>query len=274
MVPKLKSSPDFNPVKSKPDSDSPSGLTYPSDSSSRDSSPLYAKSIGVTLASPSPATEPQPGPAPAPLPTPPFDPFDYLSWQTDNSTLPSSASKMPSEPTQTYRSIHERSQTPGPLGPQPDTAPPASVWDDETVSETPEQVERRATVDEVYEFLCALCAEWRTTAPVTVHATVARSADYLRLGIFLGIVVSDEGHIDFLEQTIPGAHGLLTMISTGVTTTMTSTETENNDGPTGAEVTDLDDLVPMFVGIPDHEAQEVTLPDGHVIHVVRMGSAT
>uniref|UniRef100_A0A0W0GBJ8 Uncharacterized protein n=1 Tax=Moniliophthora roreri TaxID=221103 RepID=A0A0W0GBJ8_MONRR len=75
---------------------------------------------------------------------------------------------------------------------------------------------------------------------------------HLHLGIFLGIAVSDEG----------------------VTTTTTSTETENSEVTNATEVTDPDVLVQMFVGIPDHEAQEVMLPDGRVVHVVRMGSAT
>uniref|UniRef100_A0A0W0EUJ4 Uncharacterized protein n=1 Tax=Moniliophthora roreri TaxID=221103 RepID=A0A0W0EUJ4_MONRR len=187
---------------------------------------------------------------------------------------------MRSEPTQTFRSIHGHSQTPGVPRPPPDTTPPpsqipqASVWDDKTVSETMEEVEWRVTVDEVYEFLYALCASWRTTAPEAVQATVARSVDYLRLGIYLGIVVSNEGCIDFLEQTIPGAHGLLTTILTGVIGTMTATEMESSEVAIGSEVTDPDDLVPVFVGIPDHKAQEVTLPDGCIVHVVRMGSAT
>uniref|UniRef100_A0A0W0FVB9 Uncharacterized protein n=1 Tax=Moniliophthora roreri TaxID=221103 RepID=A0A0W0FVB9_MONRR len=280
MVPKLEPSASPDSIKSEPNADSPSDLLYPSDSSSRDSSPIYAQSIGVATASPSPTPEsqpskPQPRPALAPALSDPFNPFDVDDQPLAPSTVPFLANG---------QSIHGCTQTPGVTGPRPDTAPltgappdsaaPVSVWDDENVSETVEQAERRATVEEVHEFLCALCAEWRTTAPATVRATVARSADYLRLGIYLGIAVSDEGHIDFLKRTIPGAHRLLTTISTGVTTTMTSTETVNNDVTQTAEVTDPDDLVPMFVGIPDHGLQEVTLPDGQIVHVVRMGSAT
>uniref|UniRef100_A0A0W0FG42 Uncharacterized protein n=1 Tax=Moniliophthora roreri TaxID=221103 RepID=A0A0W0FG42_MONRR len=287
VVPKLEPPSSPTPVKSEPNADSPSELLYPSDSSSRDSSPLYAQSIGVASASPSPTPESQPQSAPTSTPTDPFNPSlppHYLSWQTDSSTPPSSVLETSSTLTQGYRSLHGCTQTPGVTGPPPDTAPPtgapptmappASVWDDETVSETAEQAEQRATVEEVHEFLCALCAEWRTTAPATVRATIARSADYLHLGIYLGIVVSDEGHIDFLKRTIPGAHSLLTTISMGVTTTMTSMETENSDTEQTTEVTDPDELIPMFVGIPDHGLQEVTLPDGRIVHVVRMGSAT
>uniref|UniRef100_A0A0W0F718 Uncharacterized protein n=1 Tax=Moniliophthora roreri TaxID=221103 RepID=A0A0W0F718_MONRR len=214
----------------------------------------------------------------------PSPPPQYLSWQVDNSTPPSLVSETSPAPILEYRSIHEHTQTPGVTGPlpgiapltgaPPDTVAAASVWDDENVLEPPEQAGWRATVEEVHAFLCALCAEWHITAPETVRATVARSADYLRLGIYLGIVVSDKGRIDFLERTIPGAHGLLTMISTGVTTTMTSTETENSNRQETGEITDPDDLVPMFVGIPDHGPQNITLPDGRVVQVVRMGSAT
>ncbi|ESK82538.1 hypothetical protein Moror_14370 [Moniliophthora roreri MCA 2997] len=189
----------------------------------------------------------------------------------DSSIPPLSASEMPSAPTQEFRSIQGHLPTPWP----PITTPaPASVWDDENISETTEQAEQRAMVEEVHKFFCALCARWHTTMPKTVRATVARSADYLRLDIFLGIAISNEGHINFLERTILGAHGLLTTISMGVTMTMTSTVTENNEATAEENVEDPDDLVPVFVGIPDREAQEVTLPDGRVVTVVRLGSTT
>ncbi|ESK82720.1 hypothetical protein Moror_5687 [Moniliophthora roreri MCA 2997] len=278
MVPKLEPPTDADSIKPEPNSNSPSELLYPSNNVSRDSSPLYAQSIGVASASPSLSTEPQPGPSSAPPPAPPIDPFNVDNEQLAPPTVPFLANGQfnPAFHSPTPGVTGPRQGTAPPTGAPPVTAPPApaSVWDNETVSETAEQLKRRATVDEVYKFLCALCAEWRTTAPATVRATVARSADYLRLGIFLGIAVSDDGHIDFLEQTIPGAHGLLTTISTGVITMMTSTETENNETEHGTEVNDPDDLVPMFVGIPDHAVQEVTLPDGRIVHVVRMGSAT
>uniref|UniRef100_A0A0W0EYK5 Uncharacterized protein n=1 Tax=Moniliophthora roreri TaxID=221103 RepID=A0A0W0EYK5_MONRR len=262
MVPKLEPPTNVDSIKPEPDSDSPSELLYPSDSTSEDSPPLYAQSIGVASASPSLPTEPQPGPSSTPLPVPPINPFDVDNEQLAPSTVPFLANRQFNP---TFVSIQDMVRA-NP-GVQIDTRTftnvwaPASVWDNETVSKTAEQLERKATVDEVYEFLCALCAEWHTTAPATVQATVARSADYLRLGIFLGIAVSDDGRIDFLKRTIPGAHSLLTTISMGVTTTMTSTETENNETKNRTEVSDPDDLVPMFVGIPDHAAQEVTLPD-------------
>ncbi|ESK81052.1 hypothetical protein Moror_3537 [Moniliophthora roreri MCA 2997] len=278
VVPKLESPADPDPIKSEPNSDTGSDLVYPSDSTSRDSSPIYAQSIGVATASPSPTPEPstpkpQSRPPSAPTPSDPFNPFDVNDEPLAPSTVPFLANGQFNPAFVSIRDI-ARANPGVPLDTRTLTNAWASVWDDEIVSETLEQAERRATVEEVHEFLCALCAEWRTTAPDTVRAIVARSADYLRLGIYLGIVVSDEGRIDFLERTIPGAHGLLTTISTGVTTTTTSTETENSNGQETGEVTDPDDLVPVFVGVPDHGPQDVTLPDGWVMQVVRMGSAT
>ncbi|KAI3605689.1 hypothetical protein WG66_011986 [Moniliophthora roreri] len=262
VVPKLESPPSPDSIKPKPDADSPSDLVYPSDSSSRDSSPIYAQSIGVASASPSPnpepqTPEPQPQPTPTPAPSDPFNPFDVDDEPLAPSTVPFLANGQFNPAFVSIRDIAHAN--PGiPIDTRTFTnawADPASVWDDENVSETAEQAERRATVEEVHEFLCALCAEWRTTTPATVRATVARSADYLRLGIYLGIAVSDEGRIDFLERTIPGAHGLLSTISTGVTGTMTSTAMENSEVVATAEVTDPDELVPMFVAVYDGEGQ-------------------
>ncbi|ESK83061.1 hypothetical protein Moror_16939 [Moniliophthora roreri MCA 2997] len=93
LVPKLEPPSDSSPVKPEPDADSPSELLYPSDSSSRDSSPLYAQSIGVASASPSPTpapqpTEPQPRPSAAPSPADPFNPFDVNDQPLAPSTVP------------------------------------------------------------------------------------------------------------------------------------------------------------------------------------------
>ncbi|ESK90708.1 hypothetical protein Moror_4113 [Moniliophthora roreri MCA 2997] len=74
VLPRPASSPTLVPkLKPLPSPDSSSGLTYPSDSPSRDSSPIYAQSIGVATASPSPPCKPQPQPAPPP---PIVDPFN------------------------------------------------------------------------------------------------------------------------------------------------------------------------------------------------------
>ncbi|ESK84195.1 hypothetical protein Moror_16969 [Moniliophthora roreri MCA 2997] len=92
VVPKLKPATDLSPIKSEPSPDSTSKLLYPSDSSSRDSSPIYAQSIGVASASPSPTTESQPPPAPTPPATDPFNPFDVDGEPLAPSTVPFLAS--------------------------------------------------------------------------------------------------------------------------------------------------------------------------------------
>ncbi|ESK83533.1 hypothetical protein Moror_4838 [Moniliophthora roreri MCA 2997] len=86
LVPKLEPAPNSDSIKPEPpsDSDSPSRLTYPSDSTSWDSSPLYAQSIGVASASPTPATKPQPEPALAPA----FNPFDVDDEQLAPASVP------------------------------------------------------------------------------------------------------------------------------------------------------------------------------------------
>ncbi|ESK83629.1 hypothetical protein Moror_12018 [Moniliophthora roreri MCA 2997] len=56
-----------------PSLDSPATLVYSIPPTSRDSTPFYAQSIGVTSASPSPAPEPVSKPAPT---SPAFNPFD------------------------------------------------------------------------------------------------------------------------------------------------------------------------------------------------------
>uniref|UniRef100_A0A0W0FB87 Uncharacterized protein n=1 Tax=Moniliophthora roreri TaxID=221103 RepID=A0A0W0FB87_MONRR len=89
VVPKLESPSDLGFVKLEPDSDSPSKLTYPPDSTSpRDSTPIYAQSIGVASASPSPAAQPQPNAPPTSLPTPSFDPFDVHDEQLAPASVP------------------------------------------------------------------------------------------------------------------------------------------------------------------------------------------
>ncbi|ESK83159.1 hypothetical protein Moror_14996 [Moniliophthora roreri MCA 2997] len=100
VVPKLESSPDPDPIKSEPDSDSPSDLVYPSDSSSGDSSPIYAQSIGVATASPSPTpgpssaepSEPQSQSPSAPTSSDPLNPFDVNGEPLAPSTVPFLAS--------------------------------------------------------------------------------------------------------------------------------------------------------------------------------------
>ncbi|ESK81479.1 hypothetical protein Moror_2201, partial [Moniliophthora roreri MCA 2997] len=179
VVPKLESSPSPDPIKSEPDSDSSSDLVYPPDSTSRDSSPIYAQSIGVASASPSPtpgpsSAESQPEPTPAPALSDPFNPFDVNDEPLAPSTVPFLASGQFNSAFVSIRDI-ARANPGVPIDTRAYTnAWAASVWDDENVLEPPEQAGWRATVEEVHAFLCALCAEWHITAPETVRATVAR----------------------------------------------------------------------------------------------------
>ncbi|ESK89879.1 hypothetical protein Moror_819 [Moniliophthora roreri MCA 2997] len=86
LVPKLEPSSDLDSVKLEPpsDPDSPSGLTYPPDSTSQDSSPIYAQSIGIASDSPTPPPEPQPQPTSPPS----FDPFNVNNEQLAPSSVP------------------------------------------------------------------------------------------------------------------------------------------------------------------------------------------
>uniref|UniRef100_A0A0W0GD21 Uncharacterized protein n=1 Tax=Moniliophthora roreri TaxID=221103 RepID=A0A0W0GD21_MONRR len=100
VVPKLESPASPDPIKSEPDSNASSDLVYPSDSSSRDSSPIYAQSIGVATASPSPtpgpsSPKPQPESPPAPAPSDPFNPFDVNDEPLAPSTYPRHRPRQP-----------------------------------------------------------------------------------------------------------------------------------------------------------------------------------
>uniref|UniRef100_A0A0W0FVX9 Uncharacterized protein n=1 Tax=Moniliophthora roreri TaxID=221103 RepID=A0A0W0FVX9_MONRR len=79
-----------------------------------------------------------------------------------------------------------------------------SVWDDKDIDEEPEELlpvdrSRNPTphtmerTEEVYARLCALCANWRDTVPLTAGSIVARSAPNVHLDIYLVTVTTDEG---------------------------------------------------------------------------------
>uniref|UniRef100_A0A0W0FC46 Uncharacterized protein n=1 Tax=Moniliophthora roreri TaxID=221103 RepID=A0A0W0FC46_MONRR len=116
---------------------------------------------------------------------------------------------------------------------------------------------------EVYEYLSALCAEWRTTAAENVRATVVRYAGRLRLVTSLEIVVSNDGRKELLETTIPSAHNLLTMISTGVTPTPNSMETESSSSTAAATENAEEQYEWVYTGRQE-SFREVTLSDGTV----------
>uniref|UniRef100_A0A0W0ETZ3 Uncharacterized protein n=1 Tax=Moniliophthora roreri TaxID=221103 RepID=A0A0W0ETZ3_MONRR len=96
------------------------------------------------------------------------------------------------------------SQTNSPLPMNQLTPEHRSVWDDEDLDDEPEEMQpvdrsRSPTprtmerTEEVYARLCALCADWRNTAPLTAGSIVARSALNVHLDIYLVIVTTDEG---------------------------------------------------------------------------------
>ncbi|ESK83240.1 hypothetical protein Moror_15093 [Moniliophthora roreri MCA 2997] len=117
--------------------------------------------------------------------------------------------------------------------------------------------------DEVFEYLSALCAEWRTTAAKTARATVVRYAGRLRLVTSLEIVVSNDGREELLGTTLPSAHRLLEMISTGVTPTPSSTEMENSSETTAATENAEENYEWVYSGRQE-SFREVTLSDGTV----------
>uniref|UniRef100_A0A0W0FW60 Uncharacterized protein n=1 Tax=Moniliophthora roreri TaxID=221103 RepID=A0A0W0FW60_MONRR len=118
-----------------------------------------------------------------------------------------------------------------------------SVWDDEDIDEEPEELlpENRSRnptprimerTEEVFKRLCALCAEWRNTAPLTAGSIVARSAPNVHLDIYLVTATTDEGLEELRSVTIPSVIRLLTTIlQTTSPGMMRSTETENPEQP-------------------------------------------
>ncbi|ESK90705.1 hypothetical protein Moror_4127 [Moniliophthora roreri MCA 2997] len=224
-------------------------LVYPLMTPSRDSSPIYAQSISVAMASPSPSPSPKPLPKPTPTPTG-FNSFNVNDEPLAPLSVPFLAS---GKFNPAFVSIRDAVR-----------ANPNIQIDTKVYTNPPSP----------YNYLNHVSFSWQTTAPETVQATVARSVDYLCLDIFLGIVVSDKGWLDFLERTIPEAHMLLTTISMGVIMMTISTEMENNKMAVDGEVEDSDDLVPVFVGPLEGEPREVMLLDGRMVTVVRMGSTT
>ncbi|ESK83088.1 hypothetical protein Moror_6078 [Moniliophthora roreri MCA 2997] len=116
-----------------------------------------------------------------------------------------------------------------------------SVWDDEDLDDEPEEIQpidrsRSPTpctmeqTEEVYERLCALCADWRNTAPLTAGSIVARSAPNVHLDIYLVTAMTDEGLEELRSVTIPSTIQLLmTILQTISPGMMRSMETESPD---------------------------------------------
>uniref|UniRef100_A0A0W0FUG2 Uncharacterized protein n=1 Tax=Moniliophthora roreri TaxID=221103 RepID=A0A0W0FUG2_MONRR len=119
-----------------------------------------------------------------------------------------------------------------------------SVWDDEDLDEASSSEPSSSPTnsddmtDEVYEYLSALCAEWQ-------------------------IVVSNDGRQELLDTTIPSAHRLLEMISTGVTPTPSSMETGSSSSTVAAEENVEENYEWVYTGRQE-SFREVTLADGTV----------
>uniref|UniRef100_A0A0W0GDP9 Uncharacterized protein n=1 Tax=Moniliophthora roreri TaxID=221103 RepID=A0A0W0GDP9_MONRR len=98
-------------------------------------------------------------------------------------------------------------------------------------------------MEEVYQIINALCANWTVTAPLTAATTIVWSAERLQLAIYLDTAVDNEGLIELRDRILPMAlHLLRTIIQTMMTT---FTETENSeqdrdrDEPSTAYTVDL-----------------------------------
>uniref|UniRef100_A0A0W0G8U2 Uncharacterized protein n=1 Tax=Moniliophthora roreri TaxID=221103 RepID=A0A0W0G8U2_MONRR len=121
--------------------------------------------------------------------------------------------------------------------------PIVSVWDDEdaelddraspidSISNDP-IMHTMALLDEVHQELSVLCANWESTAPLTVWTMSAQFATLIKLAISLDIVGTEEGLRELRDETIPAVHQLLTsigdMIPRGMMPTM---EMENSERP-------------------------------------------
>ncbi|ESK81336.1 hypothetical protein Moror_16718 [Moniliophthora roreri MCA 2997] len=146
-----------------------------------------------------------------------------------------------------------------------------SVWDNEDLKEASSSepssspTNSEDMTDKVYEYLSALCAEWRTTVAENAQATIVKFVGHLHLVTSLEIVVSNEGCANLLTTTIPSTHHLLTMISMGVTPTPNSTEMENNESVAAME--NAEDQYEWVYSGQQESFREVTLSNGTVVRL-------
>ncbi|ESK82580.1 hypothetical protein Moror_3667 [Moniliophthora roreri MCA 2997] len=165
-----------------------------------------------------------------------------------------------------------------------------SVWDDKDIDEEPEELlpvdrSRNPTphtmerTEEVFERLCALCADWRNTAPLTAGSIVAWSAPNVHLDMYLMTVTTDEGLEELQSVTIPSVIQLLTtilqMISPGMMRSMEMGSPERREPlPRPAFVVDIGEEEgpryfyrvnsPQFQGEWLHMGQPITSVDARV----------
>ncbi|ESK80952.1 hypothetical protein Moror_13471 [Moniliophthora roreri MCA 2997] len=144
-----------------------------------------------------------------------------------------------------------------------------SVWDNDDLKELSSNKpltslnKTRDITDEVYEYLSALCAEWRSTMATNAQSTVVKYAGRLCLVTSLEIVISDKGQIELLKNTIPSTQDLLTMIATGVTSTLNSMETASSNSTAAQE--NVEDKYKWQYTEQQESFRQVTLSDGTVV---------
>ncbi|KAI3595117.1 hypothetical protein WG66_011254 [Moniliophthora roreri] len=151
-------------------------------------------------------------------------PPQYCSMQTESSTPISNHSELfgPTTDRPPNPLLLNQRATPMPRRALIQDPTVQSVWDDDDLVEVSSNEPSSPPTsdddmrDEVFEYLSALYAGW------------------LRLVTSLEIVVSNEGRDELLATTLPSAHHLLMMISTGVTLTLNSMETESSSSTTAA----------------------------------------
>ncbi|ESK81417.1 hypothetical protein Moror_9667 [Moniliophthora roreri MCA 2997] len=167
----------------------------------------------------------------------------YHSALMEHSTPISNPSELPMQSNKKHRNLSLANRRPMPIPPRTLIRDPTiqSMWDNEDLEEALSSEPSSSLTnsddmtDEVYKYLSALCAEWQTTAAKNAHTTIVKFAGRLRLVTSLEIVISNEGRDTLLAATIPSAHHLLTIISTGVTPTPSSTETESSESTVATE---------------------------------------
>ncbi|ESK81092.1 hypothetical protein Moror_13368 [Moniliophthora roreri MCA 2997] len=129
------------------------------------------------------------------------------------------------------------------LSTQTPNIPIVSVWDDEDMelddralpidsTSSDPITHTTALLDEVHQELSVLCANWESTALLTVWTISARFATLIKLAISLDIVGTEEGLQELQDETIPAAQELLMLIGEMIPRgTTPTTGMESNECP-------------------------------------------
>uniref|UniRef100_A0A0W0FLA6 Uncharacterized protein n=1 Tax=Moniliophthora roreri TaxID=221103 RepID=A0A0W0FLA6_MONRR len=182
-----------------------------------------------------------------------------------NSPPPLPVQLSPPEECSSQQDFLQTSRTPynslPPLFPSTQTpnVPIVSVWDDEdaelddralpidSTSSNP-ITHTTALLDEVHQELSVLCANWESTAPLTVWTISAQFATLIKLAISLDIVGTEDSLQELWDETILAAHQLLTLIGEMIPRgTMPTMEMESNERPQDLP---LGDRIVMDMGSP------------------------